>query len=117
MITADALRGVQIAHKASLDAVYAERDLVLSLAAKLACSHPMAYAYRTTDEDPSCGEEWRGIVVVMLSGYFDGAPNQLMWHYHSSEAPLFEHLSLLPNAWDGHSTEEKYDRLRRWVQR
>ena len=47
---------------------------------------------------------------------------QLTWHIHDSDRPLFDHLSYAPikksnfgylnNEWDGHTTEEKYRRLR-----
>lgn len=115
MITADRLHGVQIAHKAQLDAVYAERDLVLALAARLAVGHPLAYAYRTIDEQ--AGEGWRNLIIVVISDWFDHSPRQLSWHIRDDELPLFEHLATLPNGWDGHSTEEKYARIRRWVSR
>ena len=115
MITVQTLRDVQISHKASLDAVYAERNLVLAMAAKLAVSHPMAYAYRSVDDSLTEDDPWRWIITLVLSGHFDGAPKQLTWHINERELPLFEHLRELPNAWDGHTTAEKYERIRAWV--
>ena len=35
----------------------------------------------------------------------------MSWHYHEREAHFFSHLPPYEKEWDGHSSEEKYDRL------
>lgn len=40
---------------------------------------------------------------------------QLTWHIHNTDRPMFDHLSYITPEdywWDGHTTEEKYRRLR-----
>lgn len=50
-------------------------------------------------------EEWHGCV------YIDLPTGQASWHYHNSEAHLFAHLPPYEKEWDGHSNEDKYERL------
>lgn len=38
---------------------------------------------------------------------------QASWHIPDFEISSFQHLSIRPNDWDGHTTEEKYERLAR----
>lgn len=40
---------------------------------------------------------------------------QLTWHIHDSEVPMFDHLEYRDYCWDGHTTEEKYKRLRKKI--
>lgn len=45
--------------------------------------------------------------------------NQASWHLYNHDLPLFDHLHYRDgyghSGWDGHTTEEKYKRLREWV--
>jgi hypothetical protein len=50
-------------------------------------------------------EEWHGCV------YIDLPTGQASWHYHNNEAHLFAHLPPYEKEWDGHSNEDKYERL------
>lgn len=81
-----------------LDAVYRERaHLVAALAARWpAVRTPM-------DAD--------GYSVV----YIDSPAGQLSWHIHQADIGLFRHVALTgtppEQLWDGHSTEEKYQRV------
>ena len=50
-------------------------------------------------------EMWHGCV------YIDLPTGQASWHYHDSEARLFAHLPTYEKEWDGHSNEDKYERL------
>lgn len=52
--------------------------------------------------------EWHNCV------YIDLPTGQASWHYHDREKHLFEHLPPYTKSWDGHTTEEKYERLRRF---
>lgn len=36
---------------------------------------------------------------------------QMSWHIHDLEIPMFSHLKWGANTWDGHTTEQKYERL------
>lgn len=57
-------------------------------------------------DDPTWEPEWMTIV------FFDSpVTGQMSWHIHELELPMFAHLSWGKNEWDGHTTEEKYDRL------
>jgi hypothetical protein len=85
------------------DSAYRERNLVIRALCKLFPS------YRSTHVAASPGEEWedewRNVVFIDLP------TGQVSWHIHDSELPIFEDLQYLPNNWDGHDTEEKYNRL------
>lgn len=96
----EAERGAQLAEmEARKDAAYLERNQVV---AALASAYPSGIA-RTAIEGWS--EDWHGCV------YIDLPTGQASWHYHDSQAHLFAHLPPYSEAWDGHTTEEKYQRL------
>jgi len=82
------------------DGAYRERDKLVAALSKLFHSyrsrHPMADEWE---------DDWRNIIVIDLP------TGQVSWHIHDSELPLFMHLPLQDNNWDGHTTEEKYARL------
>lgn len=97
------------------DAAYAERNQVVALAARLALHHPSCFAYLGRDVSVAPEDEWSNVVFVILPGGV-----QLSWHIHDRELPLFarlpdvrEHMDRF--RWDGHTTEEKYERLRAYV--
>lgn len=80
---------------------YAERNMLVAALSKVFGSwlahHP--------EEDKEWEDEWRTIVFVELP------TGQASWHIHDSERPLFAHLDWGPNKWDGHTTDQKYERL------
>jgi hypothetical protein len=84
-----------------LKAVYRERA---HLVAALAALMPGTLSYA----DPST-PEW---AVLTLDGGGEG--EQLSWHIAPEDLDLFPHMPVTEEglAWDGHSTEEKYERLR-----
>jgi hypothetical protein len=85
--------------QADKDAAYEERNRVVALLASL---FPSGIA-RT--DIPGWDPEWHGCVYIDL-------PNgQASWHYHDSQAHLFAHLPPYSKPWDGHTTEQKYERL------
>jgi hypothetical protein len=47
-------------------------------------------------------EAWHGCV------YIEFPWGQASWHYHNSDAWMFEHLPPYNKQWDGHTTEQKY---------
>jgi chromosome segregation ATPase len=85
------------------DRAYAERNQLVALLARLYPSGRRKTAIEGWDP------EWHGCVFI------DTPEGQLSWHYHDREAPLFESLpewSVSEHPWDGHTTEEKYARVR-----
>jgi hypothetical protein len=80
---------------------YIERN---RLVAALAHIFPAGIA-KTTIE--GWDAEWHNCVFI------ETPVGQMSWHYHDSQAMAF--MDLLPywGTWDGHTTEEKYERLAR----
>lgn len=102
----------------SKDQAYWERNQLVLALSKLYPSwmelHPL--------EDKEWDKEWRHIIFINIK-VWNGATlqqwnlpstEQISWHIHDSEVPYFSHLELKKgNSWDGHTTEEKYERLLR----
>jgi len=81
------------------DEAYLERNQLVAALSKI---YPSGIAKTAI---PGWSEDWHGCV------YIDSPVGQLSWHYHDSQAYLFEHLPEYTKPWDGHTTEEKYERL------
>lgn len=81
------------------DEAYHERNKVVAVLARLFPSGVM----RTEIE--GWNPEWHGCV------YIDLPSGQVSWHFHNSQVYLFEGLPAYQGEWDGHTTEEKYERL------
>lgn len=82
--------------------IYRERA---HLVAHLAARHPAVLAY----SDPA-EPEWPVVTIDTPAG-------QLTWHISPEDADLFGHVPVVPAddplaQWDGHTTDEKYARLR-----
>jgi hypothetical protein len=85
----------------ALDGAYRERNQLVAL---LAALFPAGIAKtRIEGWDP----EWENCVFIELP------TGQVSWHYHDREADLFAHLPAYTKPWDGHTTAEKYARVRR----
>jgi len=84
------------------DGAYSERN---KLVAFLASLYPSSLE-RHPDEDTEWEDDWRWVVYIDL-------PNgQASWHLHDSELSQFDGLPRLQGrVWDGHTTEQKYERL------
>lgn len=78
---------------------YLERNMVVALLATLFPSGILKTAI------PSWDPEWHGCV------YIDLPTGQVSWHYHDSQEHLFKHLPPYQGEWDGHTTDEKYQRV------
>lgn len=82
------------------DTLYRERA---GLAAYLAAEYPSEWC-----EDPENGEDWKILYVHTPAG-------QMSWHIASIDWDLFPHVSKSNHTaeflWDGHTTDEKYQRL------
>lgn len=59
------------------------------------------------DPDPNWDVDWLTVV------YIDTPHGQLSWHLHDNDLPMFEGLPSYHTPWDGHTTDEKYERLGR----
>ena len=81
------------------DGAYLERNKVVAALAKC---FPAGRA-RTAIEGWSA--DWHGCV------YIDLPTGQVSWHYHDSQAALFDFLPKYAGKWDGHTTEQKYERV------
>lgn len=84
--------------ESQINAVYAERNRLVAALSKL---YP-AHLAKDVDQEP----EWSNVVCVHLP------TGQVTWHVPESELPRwFSHLSMEMGHYDGHTTEEKYERL------
>lgn len=81
------------------DAAYEERNKVVAALARV---FPSGVA-RTAIEGWS--DDWHGCV------YIDLPSGQVSWHFHDSQAHLFDGLPPYGRSWDGHDTPEKYRRV------
>lgn len=111
-----ALREELIRVKAERDAAaamksgaYAERNKCVALIARMALGLGWrAGVGRHPAEDREWENDWRNIVFI------HSPAGQLTWHFHDSELPLLTDLPVWTGEpWDGHTTPEKYDRVRR----
>jgi hypothetical protein len=83
--------------------VYTDRAHLIAL---LATFFP-AFTSRSDPQEP----DW---LVV----YLDTPEGQLSWHVAASDEYLFAHVPALPPSqakWDGHTTGEKFERMRKLV--
>lgn len=85
--------------RARKDAAYLERNRLVAALSKV---YPSGKA-KTAIEGWS--EDWHNCV------YIDLPTGQASWHIHDSQMWLFEHLGPYTKPWDGHTTDEKYERL------
>lgn len=84
--------------------VYTERNRLVALLASLFPSTQC----KTSIKDWS--SEWHNCVYITL-------PNgqQLSWHYHDKDKRLFMHVPIRETIWDGHTTEQKYERIEQFI--
>jgi hypothetical protein len=84
------------------DLAYSERNKLVCALSKIFPS----WMERHPDDDKDWDDDWRWIVFI------DAPTGQLSWHIHDSEFSMFVHLRIKDgNSWDGHTTDEKYNRL------
>ena len=87
----------------AVDAAYTERNHLVAVLARLFPSG----IKRTEINGWEPG--WHGCV------YIDFPSGQASWHYHDREAYLFDDLPPYSGEWDGHTTDEKYERLLEYI--
>lgn len=85
------------------DCGYSERNRLVAFVTRCFPAHVALHPSGDEEWDP----EWRTIVFV------NSPAGQLSWHVHCSEISMFSHLPQCSNDWDGHTVEEKYERLDR----
>lgn len=95
------LRGV-------IDHAYSERNQLLAAFTKTVLALGFNAWLAKHPEDGNWDPEWMHIVFVEHPKC-----GQMSWHIHESERALFNHLPAGSNTWDGHTTPEKYERLRK----
>lgn len=79
--------------------IYRERAFLTSYLSK---QFPSRLSYSDPNEP-----DWAVLYVYTPEG-------QLSWHISPDDMDLFEHLAIVSGVeWDGHTTEEKYERLSR----
>lgn len=85
------------------DGVYRERNQLIAALSKL---FPSWVGIHEGSAPGSWDKEWLNVVYIELP------TGQVSWHIHNSEVGLFSHLKECPpRKWDGHTMQEKYDRL------
>jgi hypothetical protein len=86
------------------DGAYTERNKCVAFIARTAVELGYRAGIAKTAIE-GWSEDWHGCV------YIDLPTGQVSWHYHDSQAWLFERLPPYSGTWDGHDTPEKYQRL------
>lgn len=99
------------------DNAYWERNQLVAALSKVFPAHLAKHPI----EDKEWEDDWRTIVVINLPPQAtkrfknaDKMPSeiQLSWHIHDHEVSNFDHLKYYEYYYDGHTTEDKYKRLR-----
>jgi hypothetical protein len=99
------------------DQAYWERNQLVAALSKI---YPAWLGYH---KEPDWEDDWRTIVYIKIPVLKKGPsiavsnPDyiqemQISWHIHDSDRKYFEHLDPGPEEWDGHTSEDKYERLR-----
>lgn len=89
----------------ALNAVYAERGQLAALLARMALKLGWRAGVRQDLAD-DVKPDWRTVLFVDLP------TGQASWHFHDSERHLLAGLPDYADAWDGHSTDAKWERVR-----
>jgi hypothetical protein len=93
------------------EAIYEERNLCIALLATWAHRTGLVVGLANhPEDDPEWDPDWRTIVYLTLPSV-----GQVSWHIHRSQEPLFHGLPEYPSTWDGHTTEQKYDRVKAFI--
>lgn len=88
--------------EAATQALYADRNHVVALAAKMARELGYAAGVRADPKEP----RWPVVYIELPTG-------QVSWHVRQDEREtIFAWLGEHPTPWDGHDTEEKHRRIR-----
>ncbi len=90
------------------DAVYKECDLCIALLVQYAqwFGHRIGIKEHVGDD---WDDEWRNVVFIDLP------TGQVSWHLHKDELVNFPGVEPYPGEWDGHTSAEKYERIRKFI--
>lgn len=95
------------------DEAYAERNLVVALLAEYVRTigfDGAGEAFIAPHVGEDWGEEWKWVLFLEIPGL-----GQVSWHLRGDEIDNFPRIERRDvNLWDGHTTAEKYDRIRRF---
>ena len=94
---------------AQVDTAYTERNACVALLASMELANGWRVGLARTDI-PGWEPCWHNCVYIELP-FLDAG--QVSWHYHDRDANLFAHLPPYEGEWDGHTTLEKYLRVRK----
>lgn len=83
---------------------YTERNKLVCLLSKV---FPASIEDHVLKDGEEWDDDWRKVIFIELP------TGQCTWHIHKSEEPMFAHLTPIGFVWDGHTTEEKYQRVDR----
>jgi hypothetical protein len=97
-----------------LQNAYAERNKVVAAIAqminKMSWVAPMRVGIAKHQGIDEWEHDWRNVLVIEVP------EGQITWHFHDSEMYLLKNLPVIDDyKYDGHSTEEKYKRLFKFV--
>ncbi len=92
------------------DSVYKERDLCIALLVQYAQKADVNVGIKE-----HVGEEWEDEWRNVL--FIDLPTGQVSWHLHRDELVNFPGVGPYAGEWDGHTTEEKYERIRKFIHR
>jgi hypothetical protein len=90
------------------DRAYTERNLCVALIAQYApwLGHKVGIKEHVGEE---WEDGWRNVLFIDLP------TGQVSWHLQDSELENFPEISCYPGEWDGHTTEEKYKRVKKYI--
>jgi hypothetical protein len=90
---------------AARNVAYEERAIVVVAIANIAMSQGLKVWFALDEKEP----EWPVLFIDLPTG-------QCSWHFtREQRRDLASNIPNGPNTWDGHTTQEKYDRLMVWA--
>jgi hypothetical protein len=94
--------------KEELDSVYTERNLCVALIAQYApwFGHKIGLKRHV---GAKFDDEWQTVLFIDLP------TGQVSWHLHERELVNFPDVGVYDGEWDGHTTEEKYERVKKFI--
>lgn len=92
------------------DKAYRERNLVLALLVECLKRGMTSNEIGIKQDDREDWEdEWRNVLFIDLP------TGQISWHLHKSELVNFPNVPKYQGNYDGHTTEEKYERIKKFI--
>lgn len=93
----------------TIDNVYKERNLCVALIAHFCRISGYTVGIKE-HQGEDWEDEWRNVLFIDL-----GPNMQVSWHLHKDELVNFLAIDKYYGEWDGHNTEEKYDRIKKFI--